>query len=186
MIRNALECHSSKIGLRRAVAVQLRQDRAGTLIKSSIAGRKEPSGHRSPAGTTVIRRPTDCAHRATVNRVRQPATTMAPVDIAWNASDDPFGDGSTNRSPTGISTSEDGASENGLIPAAARTGHVGPALLGVGDGSLVFPAIRENGRARLTAMSALVENERTSTMMMTSDWAISTMPGRPHSQRISN
>jgi hypothetical protein len=80
--------------------------------RSSIAGRSEPSGHRSPAGMTAIRLPARWAQAATADALRrQPATTVAPLAIASSAIVAPFGDGKTSRKPHGASTSEDGASE---------------------------------------------------------------------------
>jgi hypothetical protein len=61
---------------------------------------------------TVTRSPHRPAHAATAEALRrQPASTAAPLAIAANASDDPFGDGSTRRSPRGTRHSDDGARE---------------------------------------------------------------------------
>ena len=77
-------------------------------IKSSSAGRRLPSGQRSPAAITATGPPSARARAATALALRrQPASTV-PRDAASKESADPFGDGSTIRAPAGIEASADG------------------------------------------------------------------------------
>jgi hypothetical protein len=79
-------------------------------IKSSRHGRRELSGHRSPAGMTAIREPQARAPRATAGVLRKEAVNVG-TPLADSESVLPFGDGKTRRVLGGIERSDAGDSE---------------------------------------------------------------------------
>src|SRR2546425_615589 len=76
-------------------------------IQSSSAGRRLPSGHRSPAAMTAILLPRSCADSATAFELRkQPARVGTPPVKSESVA--PFAEGSTSRAPQGTKLSEAG------------------------------------------------------------------------------
>lgn len=64
-------------------------------IKSSTAGRKLPSGQRSPAGMTAMRRPYCMAAWATARQFRRHPAKVGVVPV-FNVRLAPLGEGSTS------------------------------------------------------------------------------------------
>lgn len=137
-------------------------------IRSSMAGRSEPSGQRSPAGITAMREPCLRAQSATARQLRRQAVNVAAVQLACIASVLPFGEGITRVAPVGIDCRALG--DRGDVPASLE-------------------AFQWRGRTEApcdNATSTAVENRSTSTMMTTSLTGASRWtPASPQAQRRS-
>src|ERR1044071_9917054 len=78
--------------------------------KSSRHGRSVPSSHLSPAGMTAMFLPFLIADSATARQfLKQPAIIVA--ELVAKLSEEPFGDGSTSRTPCATAVNDAGDSE---------------------------------------------------------------------------
>src|SRR5215207_6464646 len=158
--------------------------------RSSTAGRKEPSGQRSPAAMTAIVESSGSCSRAiqsaTATALRRLApTTVVATEASSYAIDDPFGDGSTRRAIGPTARRLAGARLTWPGNASVRpTAMVAPCCSAYDEASVASQGYGNTTVPRSTATLSVVVNDSTSTMTATSaPVATALAPTGPHSNR---
>ena len=153
--------------------------------RSSTAGRRLPSAHCSPAGTTPIALSPAMARAAAATTAalrKHPVRTG--IGLPANDSREPLGDGNKSLVPVGMSVRLGGDKLSHRPPAfrgPASTAPAAAAAVFAASGSPSGNGITEAPFA--TATSTAVENDSTSTITRTATRSRSaSTPCRPHSQ----
>src|SRR6266436_2760778 len=157
---------------------------APAAIQSSTAGRRLPSGHRSPAGIIAMLLPRSCADSATAFALRRQPARVGTASVE-SESVAPFAEGRTSLAPQGTEASEAGERDHrSLVRVTSTRSAWSDLAYSRADSS--FQRYGKIVAPRDTATSTAVEKEKTSTMITTSEFIASTSTPRcPHSQRIS-
>src|SRR5450755_763314 len=160
--------------------------------RSSSAGRRPPSGQRSPAAITATGRscvpsPRPASQRpVAVALRRQPATTIDPPAAAAAAIAEPFGDGSTSRVVKGARRNAAGDSDHGEAGVTALR-PTASAACSCSAKSAAERARQGYGKTRVPASTATVTdvvNDKTSTITRHAlEVASLAAPAEPHSKR---